>query len=45
MKNKQIDDISNIISNSEGVFIENFTMFFSNAEKNVNVLEFEFERF
>ena len=33
------------MSNSQDVFTENFTIFFSNAEKNVNVLEFEPERF
>ena len=33
------------MSNSQGVFTENFNIFFSNAEENVNVVEFEFARF
>ena len=41
MKNKWIDIISNIISRCPSIFTENFTIFFSNAGKTENVLEFE----
>ena len=33
MKNKRIDHISKIMSKRHGIFTENFTIFFSNAEK------------
>ena len=45
MKNKQIDHISNLTSKRHGIFTENFTILFSNAEKTGNVQEFEFDKF
>ena len=45
IQNKQIDLITNIMSKFQGVFTENFTIFFSNAEKIENMPEFEFEKF
>ena len=37
MKNKRIDHISKILSKRYDIFTENFTIFFSNAGKTVNV--------
>ena len=45
MKNRSIDLISNIMSNCQGIFTENFAMFFSNAGKTGNVPEFKFDIF
>ena len=45
MKNKRIDHISKIMSKFHDIFTENFTIFFSNAEKTVNVHDFEFDKF
>ena len=45
MKNKRTDHISKIMSKRQGIFTENFTIFYSNAEKTANVPEFEFNKF
>ena len=45
MKNKRIDHISKIMSTRHSIFTENFPMFFSNAGKTEDVLEFEFHKF
>ena len=45
MKNKLIGHISKIMSKSHDIFTVNFTIFFSNAGKTVNVPEFEFDKF
>ena len=39
MKIKRNNHISSIMSKRHGIFFENFTIFFSNAEKTENVLE------
>ena len=44
MKNKRIDQTSKIMSKRHDIFTENFIIFFSNAEKTVNVPEFEFHK-
>ena len=44
MKNKRIDHISHM-SKLHDIFTENFTIFCSNAEKTVNVPDFEFDKF
>ena len=45
MKNKWIDHVSQIMLKRQDIFTENFTIFFSNAGKTVNVPEFEFDKF
>ena len=45
MKKKPVDHISNIMSKRLGNFIENFTIFFSNAGKTGNEPVFEFDKF
>ena len=44
-ENKQIDNISKIMSKRHVFFIENFTISFSNAGKIGNVREFKFDKF
>ena len=45
MKNKRIVHISKIMSKRHDIFTENFTIFFLNAGKTLNVPEFEFDKF
>ena len=45
MKNKSIDLINSIMSICQGIFTENFTIFFSNLGKTGNVPEFKFDIF
>ena len=45
MKNKSIDLKVDIMSKRHGIFTKNFTIFFSNAGKTKNVLEFKFDIF
>ena len=45
MKNKRIDHISKIMSKRHDIFTENFTIFFPNAGKTVNMPEFDFDKF
>ena len=45
MKKKRVDHINNIMSKRLGNFIENFTIFFSNAGKTGNEPVFEFDKF
>ena len=45
MKNKRIDHINKIMSKRHDIFTENFTIFFPNAGKTVNMLEFKFHKF
>ena len=45
MKNNRIDHINKIMSKLHDIFTKNFTIFFSNAEKTVNVPDFEFDKF
>ena len=45
MKIKLIDHISKIMSKRHGIFSENFPIYFSNARKTEDVLEFEFDKF
>ena len=45
MKSKRIDHISKIMSKRQNIFTENFTIFFSNAGKTVNLPELEFNKF
>ena len=44
MKNKGNNHITNIMSERHDIFIENFTIFFSNGEKIENMPEFEYAR-
>ena len=44
MNSKQFDHVSIIMSKRHDIFTENFTIFFSNAGKTVNVPEFEFDK-
>ena len=45
MKNKRIDHRSKIMLKRLDIFTENFTIFFSNTGKTVNVPEFGFDKF
>ena len=45
MENKRIDHISKIMAKHHDIFTGNFTIYFSNAGKTVNVPEFEFYKF
>ena len=45
MKNKRIHHVSKIMLKRHDIFTENFTIFFSNAGKTVNVPELEFDKF
>ena len=45
MQYKQIHHISKIMLKCHDIFTENFTIYFSNAGKTVNVPEFEFDKF
>ena len=45
MKNKGIDLQSKIMSKRRSIFIENFTIFFSNAEKTEKVPKIKFDIF
>ena len=45
MKNKGIDLQSKTMSKRHSIFIENFTIFFSNAENTEKVPKFKFDMF
>ena len=42
---QRVDHISKIISKWYDIFTENFTIFFSNAGKTVNLPKFEFDKY